>query len=81
MQLEEIISIQEKSRLKFSFPWLRIGVLTLGVSCSFLAIALIEKVMNEDMELFHGFLITFVIGAFTGVSMIINHFVGNRRNN
>lgn len=78
-KLEEIFLIQNKNKVKFIFPWLKLGVVSTGMSISFLVIAFLIKYLENDLELFKGFLITFIIGACLGVSSIVNHFLGKRR--
>ena len=75
--LEEIFNIQKRNKFEFIFPWLKLGVITTGLSFSFLAIAFLILWLENDHELFKGFLITFIIGFFLGGSLIINHFVSN----
>ncbi|MEM9299219.1 MAG: DUF6249 domain-containing protein [Bacteroidota bacterium] len=73
--LEEIFNIQKRNKFEFVFPWLKLGVVTTGLSFSFLAIAFLILWLENDKELFKGFLITFTIGFCLGVSLLINHFV------
>lgn len=73
--LEEIFNIQKRNKFEFIFHWLKLGVVTTGLSFSFLAIAFLILWLENDRELFKGFLITFTIGFCLGASLIINHFV------
>lgn len=77
-KLDEIIGVQKADKFEFVFPWLKIGVVLVGLSTSFLLIGFFIKWLENDMELFKGFLITFIIGACLGVSCIMNHWIGNR---
>ena len=74
-KLEEIIEIQKRNKFRFVFPWLKLGIVTLGVSVAFLLIALF---LEDDPELFKGFLITFIIGTCLGISQLVNHFIDQR---
>ncbi len=77
--LEEIFNIQKRNKFEFVFPWLKLGVVTTGMSISFLAIAFLILWLEGDQELFKGFLITFIIGFCLGISLLINHFIGKRQ--
>ena len=81
MNPEEIFRIQKKNKFEFVFPWLKLGVVTLGMSISFLAIAFLILLLDQDQELFKGFLITFIIGFCLGVSLIVNHFITRKDKN
>ena len=81
MNPEEIFRIQKKNKFEFVFPWLKLGVVTLGMSISFLAIAFLILLLDQDQELFKGFLITFIIGFCLGVSLIVNHFITRKEKN
>lgn len=78
-KLEDIYYLQKRNQFKFLFPWLKLGVVTSGLSLSFLGIAFLIQFLENDKELFKGFLITFVIGICLGVSFLINHFIGMKR--
>jgi len=78
-KLEDIFLIQQKNRFKFIFPWLKLGIVTSGLSLAFLIIALFIRYFENDHELFKGFLITFIIGSCLGVSFLINHFISKNR--
>lgn len=79
--LEEIFLTQRKNKFKFMFPWLKLGVLSTGMSFSFLIIAFLIRYLENDLELFKGFLITFIIGMCLGISSIVNHFLGKNQQN
>lgn len=74
-ELHKITETQKKNKFRFVFPWLQLGVVTTGLSISFLGIAVLVKYLENDQELFKGFIITFLIGISLGLSFIINHFV------
>ncbi len=80
-KLEDIFYTQNRNKFRFIFPWLKLGVLSTGMSFSFLLIAFLIKHLENDMELFKGFLITFIIGFCLGISAITNHFVGRKHKN
>jgi hypothetical protein len=77
-KLEDIFQIQNRNKFKFIFPWLKMGVVTTGLSFAFLVIAFLVRYLENDVELFMGFLITFIVGICLGVSLLINHFIGKR---
>ncbi len=77
-KLEEIYFHQKQNKFTFIFPWLKLGVVTTGLSLSFLGIAFLILHLENDQELFKGFLITFIIGIWLGLSFLINHFIGKK---
>lgn len=77
-KLEDIFQIQKRNQFRFVFPWLKLGVVTTGLSISFMFIAFLIRFLERDMELFKGFLITFIIGLCIGISLIVNHFIAKR---
>ncbi len=77
-KLEDIFLIQKKNKFEFIFPWLKLGVVITGVSFSFLAIAFLILWLEDDRELFKGFLITFILGFSLGASLLVNHFISKR---
>lgn len=80
-KLEDIFRMQKSKKIKFIFPWLKLGIVTSGMSLSFLAIAFLVLWLENDRELFKGFLITAILGGCLGISLIINHFVGKNEKN
>lgn len=70
--LEDIFQIQKRNKFTFLFPWLKLGIVFSIMSIAFLIIGFIFR-SEGDLEVFKGFLITFIIGIFLGVSMLINH--------
>lgn len=80
-KLEDIFKIQKSNKLKFIFPWLKLGVVTIAMSLSFLAIAFLVLWLENDRELFKGFLITAILGGSLGISLMVNHFVGKSEKN
>ena len=74
-KLEEIFLTQKRNTFKFIFPWLKVGIVSAGMSLSFLAIAFLVRWLENDLELFKGFLITAIIGLCFSASLIINHFI------
>lgn len=77
-KLEDILNIQKNNEFKFLFPWLKLGIVTLSLSFSFLCIAFLIKYMENDLELFKGFLITCILSASMGISFIIIHLLNKR---
>ncbi len=79
--LDEIFQIQRRNKFKFIFPWLKVGIVTSGMSVAFFIIALLVFWLEKDFELFKGFLITTTFGVCLSASFIINHFVGKYKKN
>ncbi len=77
-KLEDILALQKKNKFKFVFPWLKLGIVTSSLSVSFLAIAFLIRWLDNDEELFKGFLITFIIGFCLGSAFFINHFIDKK---
>ncbi|MEO9870750.1 hypothetical protein [Ekhidna sp.] len=77
-KLEDIIGVQKENKFEFTFPWLKVGVVLVGMSIAFLLIGFLVKSLENDMELFKGFLITFIIGACLGIACVVNHFIGKK---
>jgi CBS domain containing-hemolysin-like protein len=78
-KLEAILEIQKKNKFKFIFPWLKLGVVTSSLSVAFLVIAFLIRWLDNDVELFKGFLITCIIGFCLGLAFFINHFAGKKK--
>ena len=78
-RLEDIFQIQKKNKFEFIFPWLKLGIVIIGMSIAFLLIGFLVLWLENDNELFKGFLITFILGICMGASMLINHFVGRKK--
>lgn len=73
-KLSEILQAHKENRIKFLFPWFQLAIVSTCLSIAFLAIAFIVLYLEQDKELFKGFLITFVIGLSLSVaSFIINN--------
>jgi len=77
-RLEDIIELQKKNKFKFIFPWLKLGITTCSLSIAFLAIAFIVRWLENDEELFKGFLITFIIGFSLSIGFFINHSISKK---
>lgn len=76
--LEEIFRKQRKNDLKFSFPWLKLGNVILGLSLGFGLISIYFRKAG-DPGLFEGFFLTFIIGISLGIPMIINHLLTKKK--
>lgn len=74
-KLEDIFLIQKQNKFEFVFPWLTLGVITIGMSIAFLAIAFFMRYVEKDAELFKGFSITFILGFFLGCSLLALHVI------
>lgn len=77
-KLEDIYHLQKRNKFQFVFPWLKLGIITIGMSFAFLAIAFLILFLENDAELFKGFCITFILGFCLGSSLLINHFISKR---
>jgi len=76
--LDEILKKQQKNQVRFSFPWLKLGNVILGLSLGFGLIS-IYFMKAQDHELFQGSFLTFIIGMSLGIPMIINHLIQKKR--
>jgi len=72
--LDEIFRKQQKNQVRFSFPWLKLGNVVLGLSLGFGLISIYFR-NAHDQELFQGFFLTFIIGMSLGIPMIVNHLI------
>jgi hypothetical protein len=72
--LDEVFRKQQKNRIQFSFPWLKLGNVILGLSMGFGLISIYFMNADND-ELFEGFFLTFIIGMSLGIPMIVNHLI------
>jgi len=77
-KLEDIFRLQLQNRFKFKFPWLKVSIVTLGMSTAFLLIGLYIFLYGEEPEKAKGFYITFIIGTCLGIAFIINHFISKK---
>lgn len=80
-KFEDILKAQKENRIKFVFPWLNLGIVTLSLSIAFLTIAFLVRWLENDLELFKGFLITFIIGICLSVSLFIIYFISKKKKN
>ncbi|TDQ24036.1 DUF6249 domain-containing protein [Tenacibaculum caenipelagi] len=77
-KLEDIFRLQKQNRFKFIFPWLKVSVVILGMSVSFLLIGIYIFFQADDSDKAKGFFITFIIGICLGISCMINHFISRK---
>ncbi len=80
-KFEDILKAQKENKFKFIFPWLQLGIVTNSLSIAFLIIAFIVRWLENDQELFKGFLITFIIGICLSASLFIIHFISKKNKN
>lgn len=73
-KLEDIFQLQKQNKFKFRFPWLKVSIVTLGMSIAFLLIGLYIFFQDNEPEKAKGFYITFIIGFCLGIAFMINHF-------
>jgi hypothetical protein len=78
-KLEDIFRLQQQNRFKFKFPWLKVSIVTLGMSFAFLLIGLYIFFQKNEPEEAEGFYITFLIGIFLGIAFMINHSLSKKR--
>ena len=76
--LDEIFKRQQKNQIRFSFPWLKLGNVILGLSLGFGLIS-IYFMKGHNHQLFEGFFLTFIIGMSLGIPMIVNHLIQKKR--
>jgi hypothetical protein len=75
----DILKAQKEYGIKFIFPWLQLAILTLGLSIAFLAIAFLVLYVENDQELFKGFLITCIIGICLSLAMFFINSLSKRK--
>ncbi len=76
---EEIFHMQQRRKITFTFPWLKLGIVVTSMSLAFLLIGLLVYWLEQDLELLKGFTITFILGFFLGLSFLVNHFIGHKK--
>ncbi len=77
-KLENIFRLQQQNRFKFKFPWLKVSIVTLGMSTAFLLIGIYIFFQENEPEKAKGFYITFIIGICLGVAFMVNHFISKK---
>lgn len=77
-KFSDILKAQKEHKFKFIFPWLKLGIVTSSLSISFLILAFIIRWLDNDQELFKGFLITFIIGSCLSFALLTIHFISKR---
>jgi len=77
-KLEDIYIAQKRNKFEFVFPWLKLGIITLIMSIGFLVIGFVFDKENHDSEVLLGFIITFILGLFLSISMLVTHFIGKK---
>lgn len=75
VDLEDVLKFQKKNKIKLIFPWYKLSIVIIGLSIAFLGIAFLIRYLENDLELFKGLLITFIIGICLGISFLIIHFI------
>lgn len=78
-KLSDILQAQKENRIRFVFPWLQLGIVTSSLSVAFVIIAFIIRYIDNDEELFKGFLITSVIGICLSIALFIIHSISKKR--
>lgn len=77
-KFSDILKAQKENRIRFIFPWLSLAIVTSSLSVSFVIIAFIVQWLENDTELFKGFLITSAIGISLGTAFFIIHFISKK---
>ncbi|GMN11586.1 hypothetical protein MTsPCn9_25360 [Croceitalea sp. MTPC9] len=67
----DVFKAQKEHGIKFIFPWLQLAIVTSSLSIAFVIIAFLIQYLDNDEELFKGFLITAIIGFFLSISLFI----------
>tara|TARA_R110000868_G_scaffold164309_1_gene396780 strand:- start:936 stop:1313 length:378 start_codon:yes stop_codon:yes gene_type:complete len=75
VDLDDVLKFQKKNKIKLIFPWFKLSIMIIGLSVAFLGIAFLVRYLENDLELFKGFLISFIIGTCMGISLLIIHFI------
>ena len=75
VDLDDVLKFQKKNKIKLIFPWFKLSIMIIGLSLAFLGIAFLVRYLENDLELFKGFLISFIIGVCLGISLLIIHFI------
>ncbi len=78
-KLSDILQAQKENRIRFVFPWFQLAIVTSSLSVAFIVIAFIILYIDNDQELFKGFLITSVIGICLSIALFIIHFSRKKR--
>lgn len=78
-KFSDILKTQKENRIKFIFPWLQLAIITSSLSIAFLMIAYLVKYLENNQELFKGFLITCIIGFCLSISLFIINFISKKR--
>lgn len=77
-KFSEILKAQKENRIRFIFPWSKLAIVTSSMSIAFLIIAFIILRLENDEELFKGFLITCIIGICLSASFFIINFISKK---
>jgi len=77
-KFSDILKAQKEHRIRFIFPWSKLAIVTSSLSVAFLIIALIIYYTDNDLELFKGFLITFVIGICLSIALFIINSISKK---
>ncbi|MEO0526725.1 MAG: hypothetical protein AAFZ89_05835 [Bacteroidota bacterium] len=70
-KFEDILKAQKEHGIKFIFPWLQLAIVTSSLSIAFVVIAFLIQYLDNDQELFKGFLITATIGFSLSISLFV----------
>ena len=78
-KLSDILEAQKENRIKFIFPWFQLAIVTSSLSIAFIIIAFIVRYLENDQELFKGFLITSVIGILVSIAFFTINSIGKKK--
>lgn len=76
---ENLEELFDKKERKFAFPWLKLGVLILGLSIGLGVITLAEFISNSSRLMQSSPFPLFVMGLSGGIAMVIAHFIEKRQ--
>jgi len=77
-KFSDILKAQKEHQIKFIFPWSKLAILTSSLSIAFLIIACLIKYLDNNQELFKGFLITFIIGICLSIALFIINSISKK---
>tara|TARA_R110002073_G_scaffold108336_9_gene243685 strand:+ start:116448 stop:116813 length:366 start_codon:yes stop_codon:yes gene_type:complete len=78
-KLSDILQAQKENRIRFVFPWSQLGIVTSSLSIAFIIIAFVIRYLENDQELFKGFIITSVIGLCLSVAFFIVNSMSKKK--
>lgn len=77
-KLEDIFKAQKANKIKFVFPWLKLGIIMISLAVSFFAIGLVF-LNHSGMYQFTEFLKPSIMGLCLGTGMIVIHMISGEK--